>query len=418
MMSSRLILIALLATTSAGGARAAEAGGNRLDRCIETARNTDATCSKLTEDPAQRLRCFNQARDAQLDCLEHALAETPTGTAAADDRSGTPQPDQPASSASNAPPSQATPSKENSQPNSQDASQANARKASQENALASTQGKNDARSSSSEQPSGSIPPKEPVSAAQATRETAPSPAPSPEPPSVSTPPKEPVAAARATPEAVPSTAPSPEPRGVTTPPKEPAAAAQAVLEASPSPAPSATPAPAAATAAVQPETPKPSAQRAKAVESRWVVSETMSPVDYRPFVTAVIRPTSSSPGGPVSLAVRCWGGQTELLIRTEGTWHATRRNALPVDFQINDQSTARQTWTLSADARIATYGSDPIELLRSLPDGAQLSIGVPDGTNARQQATFLLSGWDAIRKRVEAACKWPAATEQASSGKR
>ncbi len=139
MMSSRLIVIALLATASAGGARAAEAGGNRLDRCIETARNTDATCSKLTEDPAQRLRCFNQARDAQLDCLEHALAETPTGTAAADDRSGTPQPDQPASSASNAPPSQATPSKENSQPNSQDASQANARKASQENALASTQ---------------------------------------------------------------------------------------------------------------------------------------------------------------------------------------------------------------------------------------------------------------------------------------
>jgi len=387
MMSSRLIVIALLATASAGGARAAEAGGNRLDRCIETARSADATCSKLTEDPAQRLRCFNQARDAQLDCLEHALAETPAGTAGADDRSGTAQPDQPAGSASNAPPSQATPTKENSQPNSQDASQANARKASQENAPASTQGKNDARSSSSEQPSGSIPPKEPVSAAQATRETVPSPAPSPEPPSV-------------------------------TPPKEPVAAAQAP-EASPSPAPSAMPAPAAATAAVQPETPRPSAQqRAKAVESRWVVSETMSPVDYRPFVTAVIRPTSSSPGGPVSLAVRCWGGQTEILIRTEGTWHATRRNALPVDFQINEQSTARQTWTLSADARIATYGSDPIELLRSLPDGARLSIGVPDGTNAHQQATFLLSGWDAIRKRVEAACKWPAATEQAASGKR
>jgi hypothetical protein len=416
MMSSRLIVIALLATGSAGGARAAEAGGNRLDQCIETARSADTTCSKLTEDPTQRLRCFNQARDAQLDCLEHALAETPTGTAAAEDRSGKPQPDQPAGTASNAAPSQATPSKENSQPNSQDASQANGRKASQENA--DTQGKNDARSSSFEQPSGSISPKEPAGATQANRETVPSPAPSPEPPSVTTPPKEPVAAAPAPPEAVASPAPSPEPRSITTPAKEPAAAAQAAPEASPSPAPSATPAPAAATAAVQPETPKPSAQRAKAVESRWVVSETMSPVDYRPFVTAVIRPTSSSPGGPVSLSVRCWGGQTEILIRTEGTWHATRRNALPVDFQINDQSTARQTWTLSADARIATYGNDPIELLRSLPDGARLSVSVLDGTNAHQQATFLLSGWDAIRKRVEAACKWPAATEQASSGKR
>jgi hypothetical protein len=373
MMSARLTVIALLSAASVGSARAADGGGKALELCIETARGADTACAKLTDDPTQRLQCFNKARDAQLDCLEHALAEMPTGTAAFEDRSGTPQPQPPASTAASDAPVQAAP-KEGSQDSSQESTRGNA------------QGSRDANASSSEPPSGSIPPKEPVSAAQATPETVPSPAPSPEPPSATTPPKEATSAAQATPEAAPSSAPSPLPKA----------------EAAPA----------------QPEIPKASVRHVRQPESRWVVSETTSPVDYSPLLTAVIRPTSGLPGGPVSLAVRCRGGQTALLIRTEGTWHATRKNALPVDFQINDQSTVRQTWTLSADAKIATYADDAVELLRSLPDGARLSVGVPDGSDAHQQATFLLTAWDAIRTRIEVACKWPKMTEQASSGKR
>ena len=373
MMSARLTMIALLTAASVGGVRAADGGGKGLELCIETARGADTACAKLTDDPTQRLQCFNKARDAQLDCLEHALAETPTGTTASEDRSATPQPQPPASTASSDAPVQMAP-KEGS------------RDISQEGTPGNTQGSRDANASSSEPPSGSIPPKEPVSAAQATPETVPSPAPSPEPPSATASPKEATSAAQATPEAAPSPAPSPTPKA----------------EAAPA----------------QPEMPKASARQARPPESRWVVSETTSPVDYSPLLTAVIRPTSGSPGGPVSFAVRCRGGQTALLIRTEGTWHATRKNALAVDFQINDQSTARQAWTLAADAKIATYADDPVELLRSLPDGARLSIGVPDGADAHQQATFLLIGWDAIRTRIETACRWPKMTEHASSGKR
>jgi len=371
MIRARLIISALLTAASVGSARAAGGDGKGLELCIETARSADTACAKLTNDPTQRLECFSKARDAQLECLEHALAATRTGTTASEDRSGTSQPEPPASTASRDAPLQAAPT-ENSQ------------KSSQESAPDSTQGSREPTSSSSEPPSGSIPPKEPVDAAQAIPKAVPSPA--PEAPSATTSPKEPTSAAQATPEAVPSPAPSPTP--------------------------------AAATAAVQSEMPKASARQARPPESRWLVSETTSPIDYSPLLTAVIRPTSSSPGGPVSLAVRCRGGQTALLIRTEGTWHATRRNALPVDFQINDQSTVRQTWILSADARIATYADDAVELLRSLPDGARLSVSVSDGADAHQQATFLLTGWDAIRTRIEMACKWPKMTEQASSGKR
>jgi Type VI secretion system VasI, EvfG, VC_A0118 len=373
MISARLTVIALLAAAGVGSARAADGGGKGLELCIETARGADAACAKLTDDPTQRLQCFNKARDAQLDCLEHALAEPPTGTTTSQERSGTSQPEPSASTALGDAPLQAAP-KESSQRNSQESS------------LGNTQGSREPNSSSSEPPSGSIPSKEPASTAQAT------------------------------PAAVPSPAPSPEAPSATTSPKEPASAAQTTPEAAPSPAPS--PTPAAASGAVQGETPKVSARQPRPPESRWVVSETTSPVDYSPLLTAVIRPSSSSPGGPVSLAVRCRAGQTALLIRTEGTWHATRRNALPVDFQIDDQSTARQTWTLQADGKIATYADDPIELLKSLPDGARLSVGVPDGADAHQQSTFLLIGWNAIRSRVEAACRWPKMTEHASSGKR
>jgi hypothetical protein len=60
------------------------------------------------------------------------------------------------------------------------------------------------------------------------------------------------------------------------------------------------------------------------------------------------------------------------------------------------------------------YAENTIELLRSLPDGARLTVNVPDGANARHEATFQLAGWDAIRKKIATACKWPKMTDQAS----
>jgi hypothetical protein len=401
MISTRLTVIALLAAAGAGGAQAAD-GGGRLELCIETARGADADCAKLSDDPTQRLQCFSKARDAQLDCLERALAEAPSGTAMPERRSTSKRPQPPANAASRDATAQTVP-KENPLDNSPERASGNAQATREANAPAT------------EPPSGSIPPKEPVSAAQAKPEAAPSPAPSPEAPSA-TMSKEPTSAAQATPQAVPSPAPSPEAPSATTSPKEPTSTARAAPQTAPSPAPSA--APAAAAGPVQTETPKMSQRPARPPESRWVVSETTSAIDYSPLLTAVIRASSGSPGGPVSFAVRCRGGQTTLLIRTEGTWRATRRNVLPVDFQVNDQSTERQTWTLQSDGKIATYADDPVELLRSLPDGGRLSVSVSDGAEAHQQATFLLTGWDTVRARVETACRWPKMMEHASSGKR
>ncbi|NOJ41592.1 type VI secretion system-associated protein TagO [Bradyrhizobium australiense] len=147
--------------------------------------------------------------------------------------------------------------------------------------------------------------------------------------------------------------------------------------------------------------------RDQLADTAWIISETTSPVDYSPLITAVIHSTSSAKDAPSTLAVRCPGARTELSLYTEGAWHASRANEIQVDYQINDQPIVRQHWTLSADGKRASYKGDAVGLLRSLPEGARLKIGVFDRPGIGQVATFQLAGLDSVRKKIEVACKWP-----------
>jgi len=153
-------------------------------------------------------------------------------------------------------------------------------------------------------------------------------------------------------------------------------------------------------------------------DTAWVVSETTSPVDYSPLITAEIHSTSSVKDAPNTLAVRCSGPRTELVLRTEGAWRASRASEVQVDYQINDQPFVRLQWTVSADGKTASYKDDTVELLRSLPEGARLKISVFDRQGLGQEATFQLTGLDSVRKKIGLACKWPSTAETMSSGKR
>ena len=153
-------------------------------------------------------------------------------------------------------------------------------------------------------------------------------------------------------------------------------------------------------------------------DTAWLVSETTSPVDYSPFITAVIHSTSSVKDAPSTLAVRCRGSRTELLFRTKGTWRATRASEVRVDYQINDQPFVKLQWTVSADGATASYKDDAVELLRSLPEGARLKISVFDGRGPGQEATFQLTGLDSVRTKIGLACKWPPTADKMSSGRR
>jgi hypothetical protein len=152
--------------------------------------------------------------------------------------------------------------------------------------------------------------------------------------------------------------------------------------------------------------------------TNWVISETTSPVDYSPLVTALIRSTSQVKDAPGALVVRCRGQRTELLVHTDGTWTATRDHELRVDYQANDQPAVGLQWLLSPDRKTATYKDNPVSFLQSLPDGARLKINVADRASSSHEATFQIDGWDVVRNKIGTACKWARTTDKTSSGKR
>src|SRR5713101_3125668 len=117
---------------------------------------------------------------------------------------------------------------------------------------------------------------------------------------------------------------------------------------------------------------------AKPQDTNWIVSETTSPVDYSPLITAVIRSTTGLQDAPNTLVIRCLGPRTEVLLRTQGTWRASRSNTVQVDYQINDQPLVRLQWITSADGKTASYTNDAVGFLQSLPEGARLKINVLD----------------------------------------
>src|SRR5216683_342117 len=74
--------------------------------------------------------------------------------------------------------------------------------------------------------------------------------------------------------------------------------------------------------------------------------------------------------------------------------------------------------TTSPDGKTAIYRDDPVGLLQSLPDGARLKVNVLDEPGPSHEATFQLTGLDAVREKIAVACKWPPAATKVSSEKR
>ena len=187
----------------------------------------------------------------------------------------------------------------------------------------------------------------------------------------------------------------------------------------PSEKPSATVSPDEPAAAISPNLPARTVDiPSKPPNTNWVVSETTSPVDYTPLITAAFRLPSNVKDAPNTLAIRCRGLRTELLVATEGRWRTSRAGEIQVAYQINDQPFVKLPWTASADGKTATYKGEAVGLLQSLPEGTRLKLNVFDAPGRSHEATFQLAGLDAVREKIAVACKWPPIANNMSSGKR
>src|SRR5215212_1206899 len=146
--------------------------------------------------------------------------------------------------------------------------------------------------------------------------------------------------------------------------------------------------------------------------SNWIISETTSPVDYRPQITAITTARTSSQDAPSSLAIQCRAQRTELIISTTGSWKHAPDGVVKVIYRINQQPPVEQHWKPAETGRSLAFEGDVVRFLRSMPDGGRILVKVYAGKAPAYESTFKLVGLDPVRRKVAAACNWP---QQASA---
>ena len=139
----------------------------------------------------------------------------------------------------------------------------------------------------------------------------------------------------------------------------------------------------------------------------WIISETTSPVDYRPQITALTTARVSSQGAPSSLAIHCRAQRTELIISTTGSWKQAADGVVKVVYRINEGPPVEQRWKAAETGRSFAFQGDVVRFMRSMPDSGQLLVKVYAGKAPPYESTFRLVGLDPVRRKVAAACNWP-----------
>jgi len=137
----------------------------------------------------------------------------------------------------------------------------------------------------------------------------------------------------------------------------------------------------------------------------WVISETTSPVNYTPIVTA----TAYSRGGPdgplMRLSIHCRGGRTELAV--SGPVVAGGGADYAISYRINDRPPVQLAAGPPLFGSGAAFSGDVVRLLQSLPEEGHIAVRMSNRSGAAQEGLFLLGGLKTVREKLAAACKWP-----------
>ena len=139
----------------------------------------------------------------------------------------------------------------------------------------------------------------------------------------------------------------------------------------------------------------------------WIISETTSPVDYRPQIAALTTARALSQDAPTSLAVHCRAQRTELIISTTGSWKQAADGEVKVVYRINEEPPVEQRWRPTETGKSLAFQGDVVRFLRSMPDAGQIVVKVYAGKAPPSESRFQLAGLDPVRRKIAAACKWP-----------
>ena len=145
--------------------------------------------------------------------------------------------------------------------------------------------------------------------------------------------------------------------------------------------------------------------RAAGGGDNWIVSETTSPVNYTPIVTATASSRGGSDGSSMQLAIHCRGGRTELVVSGPAV---SRGGAdYTISYRVNDGQPVQVAAASPSFGTGAAFTGDVVSLLQSLPEEGNIAVRITARSGAAQDGHFLLGGLKSAREKLAAACKWP-----------
>jgi hypothetical protein len=144
--------------------------------------------------------------------------------------------------------------------------------------------------------------------------------------------------------------------------------------------------------------------RAAGSGDNWIISETTSPVNYTPMVTATAFSRGSPDGSSMKLAIYCRGGRTELVVSGPAV---SRGGAdYTISYRVNDGQPVQLAAASPSFGTGAAFTGDIVRLVQSLPEDGHIAVRIST-RGAAQDGHFLLGGLKTAREKLAAACKWP-----------
>jgi hypothetical protein len=146
------------------------------------------------------------------------------------------------------------------------------------------------------------------------------------------------------------------------------------------------------------------APQAASPGNNWIVSQTTSPVDYSPLITATTTSDDGAAEAAMKLSIRCRGRRTELVVAGPGI--SGRSENYAIFYRVNDGQQVQAATAQAAPGTGVAFGGDVIGLLQSLPVAGSLSVHLVPRAGSALDGSFSLRGWETVRARMTVACKW------------
>jgi hypothetical protein len=142
-------------------------------------------------------------------------------------------------------------------------------------------------------------------------------------------------------------------------------------------------------------------------EDRWIISQTMSPLDYSRIATATISSREVAGGSAMQLSIRCRGERTEITV--VGAAVSGRGDDYAISLRVNGGQPVQIAASAPAFGTGVAFKVDAVALIQSLPGEGELAVHLSPRVGESQDASFSLVGLETVRTKIAASCKWPQA---------